>query len=204
MRSFIIYCPHLNRDIRGLLNAVPYPQIWTGQKTEHGADGCLSCHHEIVKEAQRSNAPFVFVMEDDCHFTNQFHLPTWGWAVEWALKHGYDIVAGGCTRTYDEKVVYHEGKHAFIEVSAFHSAHCVAYLHTGYEKILRTVQPYDLSLGRTGAKCLLTWPFVAIQRPSFSGILQQHVDYVPLYVAHEARLGHALGLLEPHVPMPAY
>ena len=67
------------------------------------------------------------------------------------------------------------------------------------------MQPFDLSLGATcGLRCVLTWPFVAVQRPSFSGILQQPVDYVPLYAAHEKRLGHALGMLQPFAAMPRY
>jgi hypothetical protein len=43
-----------------------------------------------------------------------------------------------------------------------------------------------------------------VQRAVFSGILRQEVDYTPLYEAHERRLGHALGLLQPQMPMPVY
>ena len=204
MKNVILYCPHLNRDIRGLLNAVPDPQIWTGEKTERGEDGCLQCHQAIVRKAKHEGWPFVFVMEDDCSFTSRFSWDAWCWVVAFADLHQYDVVVGGCTRTYGERVVGTEQGLQLIEVSAFHSAHCIVYLKTGYEKILKTEQPFDLSIGQQGAKILLTWPFVAVQAPSVSGILKQPVDYVPLYDAHEQRLGHALGLLEPHIPMPVY
>lgn len=207
MRSFIIYCPHLNRDVRGLLNAVPNPQIWTGDRTERGEDGCLQCHQAIVALAKENGWPEVFVMEDDCAFSVNFHMPTWSWSLKWARENGYDVLVGGCTRTYDEKVVWqkgHEGRYALIEVSAFHSAHCVIYLSSSYDRVLQTTQPHDVMIGRLGNRCLLTWPFVAVQAPSFSGILQQKVDYVPLYRAHEQRLGHALNLLEPYYAMPVY
>jgi len=151
----------------------------------------------------------VFVMEDDCAFAAAFDWERWNADADWAQSHGYDVMTGGCTRTYGEKVVraYTTGDRVvrLIEVSAFHSAHCVVYFQSGYAKALLAIQPYDLSLGKDcGLRCVLTWPFVAVQRPSFSGILRQPVDYVPFYEAHERRLGHALGMLEPFQPMPRY
>lgn len=204
MKSFIIYCPHLNRDIRGLLNAVPNPQIWTGEKTARGEDGCLECHHQIVRHAKEHDWPMVFVMEDDCHFTPRFSWKMWEWTSQFAQMRHYDVLVGGCTRTYNERLAVGVDGGALLQVDAFHSAHCIVYFKSSYDTILKTVQPHDLSIGRLGAGCILTWPFVAVQAPSFSGILQQEVDYVPLYKAHEQRLGHALGLLEPQIAMPVY
>jgi hypothetical protein len=114
--------------------------------------------------------------------------------------HGYDVVVGGSTRTTGERVVS-DGK---IAVETFTSAHCVIYLESGYDRILKTTQPHDVSIGLNGARCLLLWPFVAVQRAVFSGIVRQEVDYTLLYEAHEKRLGHALGLLQPQIPMPVY
>lgn len=204
MKSAIIYCPHLNRDIRGLLNAVPNPMIWTGQKTELGEDGCLECHHAIVRKAKHEGWPMVFVMEDDCHFTSRFSWTMWEWTASLAQAKHYDVLVGGCTRTYGERIAMGVEGGALLQIEAFHSAHCVVYMASSYDTILKTTQPHDLSIGRLGAKCLLTWPFVAVQRAVFSGILRQEVDYTPLYQAHEDRLGHALGLLEPRIPMPVY
>jgi len=200
MKPVVIYCPHLNRDVRAILNAVPNPQIVTGEKTEPGEDGCLQCHHQAVRLAKLMGWESVFVMEDDCAFTSHFDFTQWQNDALWAEMHGYDVLVGGSTRTYNEKIV----RRGLIEVTAFHSAHCVVYLESSYDTILKTTQPHDLSIGRLGAKCLLTWPFVAVQRAVFSGILRQEVDYTPLYQAHEDRLGHALGLLEPRMPMPVY
>lgn len=210
MKSFIIYCPHLNRDIRGILNAVPNPEILTGAWTPRGEDGCLECHHEIVRHAKEHDLPMVFVMEDDCHFTQHFSWDKWQLIAQLASLRHYDVVVGGCTRTYDERIAarmcetsLHE-ETTLVEVGAFHSAHCVVYLKSSYDTILKTTQPHDLMIGRLGAKCLLTWPFVAVQRAVFSGIVRQEVDYTPLYEAHEKRLGHSLGLLEPKIAMPVY
>lgn len=242
MRSFIIYCPHLNRDVRGLLNAVPFTRIWTGEKTERGEDGCLQCHQGIVRLARASGWPAVFVMEDDCAFTPHFDYAQWAADVEWAAANRYDVLVGGCVQTYDPVIVRPagiltdslqtsvekakvwlnalessalEGPYlpltaeqiiqpqpdapagsggVLVHVSRFHSAHCIAYLESGYDKILRTVQPFDVSVGEQGARIVMTYPFVAVQRPTYSGILQQEVNYVPLYKQYEEHLGRALGL----------
>lgn len=191
MRSVVLYCPHLDRDLRTLHESVPDLLIHIGEPTLYGGDGCLESHKEIVAEARDLGEDRVFVLEDDCSFTRYFRYGQWCADADWAQANGYDVMVGGCTRTYDEKLV----REGMIEVSAFHSAHCVVYFESGYEKVLKAMQPFDVSLGLDcGARCVLTYPFVAVQRPSFSGILRQKVDYVPLYQHHEYMLGQMLKL----------
>lgn len=186
MRSVVLYAPHLDRDLRGLHESVPGLLIHVGHQTPSGADGCLESHKAVIREAAALNERRVFVLEDDCQFTGHFNWTSWLADAEWAQAHGYDVMAGGCTRTYDERRV----RDGMIEVGAFHSAHCVVYFESGYGKALEATQPYDLSLGRDcGMRCVLVHPFVAVQRPSFSGILRQDVNYVPYYQQHEAALG---------------
>ncbi len=191
MTNVIIYCPHLNRDLRGILNAVPMPMIWTGQPTPKGEDGCLQCHQAIVQWAKDQALPSVFVMEDDCAFTSHFDYARWLEDGAWAQAHGYDVLVGGCTKTYTERVV----RKGLIDVSAFHSAHCILYHASSYDRVLTTVQPFDVSVGAVGCRVVMTWPFVAVQRPTYSGILKQDVDYVPLYQQHEHRLARKLRLV---------
>ncbi len=170
---------------------MPDAEVLIGERTPRGCDGCLDSHKRAVRLAQQKAWPCVFVMEDDCAFVPAFSLAQWEADAAWAQAHGYDVLAGGCTRTYGAKRV----RSGLLEVSAFHSAHCLVYFASGYDKVLRAVQPFDLSLGcetvttfattYVGCRIVLTAPFVAVQRPSFSGILQRHVNYVPDYVAHE-------------------
>lgn len=210
MISIVLYCPHLGRDLREIHEAVPDLGIFVGEETPKGEDGCLQNHQAVVSWARACGLERVFVMEDDCTFTKRFNFKKWCHDAEWAQSHGYDVMAGGCTRTYDEKVIgslqetvdfpaSHDvelrlGKlTTFVEVSAFHSAHCLVYFKSGYEKVLNAVQPYDLSLGRDcGMRCVLVHPFVAVQRKSFSGILRRDVNYEPLYEQHEQRLAIAI------------
>lgn len=184
----ILYCPHLNRDIRGLLNAVPHPRILTGARTPKGEDGCLEGHKAIIRTAMAEGAERVFAMEDDCQFTEHFTYVDWMQKADWAEAHGYGAMAGGCVMTWDNKKVA-EG---LIEVTRFCSAHCMMYFERGYKYILEAVQPYDMTLGdclnKVGIKCLVTWPFVAVQRPSYSGILDKNVNYLDNYVSHERTL----------------
>jgi hypothetical protein len=135
--------------------------------------------------------PRLFVMEDDCEFTQHFDYARWCADADWAQAHGYDVLVGGCTRTYDEQVV----RSGLLEVRAFHSAHCIVYFESAYAKVLNAVQPYDLSICRDcGCRAVMTWPFVAVQRPSYSGILREDVDYIPYYEMNERMLGQKLGL----------
>jgi GR25 family glycosyltransferase involved in LPS biosynthesis len=187
MRSVILHAPHLGRDLSAL--RVPDLSVYEGLPTERGEDGCLENHKAVIHEAMARGEDRLFVLEDDCAFTQHFDYARWCADADWAQAQGYDVMAGGCTRTYDERKV----REGMIEVSAFHSAHCVVYFASGFEKMLQAVQPLDLSLGRDcGMRCVLTWPFVAVQRPSYSGILRQMVNYVPLYEMHETALGRMM------------
>jgi len=207
MRAVALYCPHLNRDIHGLLARVPDLRIQTGLPTVPGEDGCLQMHQQAVREAQADGAPLVFVMEDDCEFTNQFSMEGWQAAID-AVAPEFDVLVGGCVQTYDPQVVRRlPFDQTLIEVSGFHSAHCIVYFASSYDKVLRTQQPHDVSIGRVGretpeqwhsvmvgCRVAMVYPFVAVQRPSFSGILHKDVDYVPLYQQYEVLLGHRLRL----------
>lgn len=189
MVSEIIYCPPLNRDIRGILKHVPNPRIATGKLT--GEWGCINAHKDIVRRAKADGLSEVFVMEDDCEFTEHFNFEKWCAQVQWVRENGYNVLVGGCVQTYHPRVV-DEG---LIAVSAFHSAHCIVYLRDSYDIVLDVPAPLDLSIGQMGAKVLMTFPFVAVQRPAFSGILNKDVDYMPLYKGYEENLGRMLGIL---------
>jgi hypothetical protein len=80
-------------------------------------------------------------------------------------------------------------------VSAFHSAHCIVYFDSSYDIVPHVSGPFDLNLGKHGAKIVMTFPFVAVQRAGFSGILGHDVNYVPLYEGYEFNLGRMLGLI---------
>lgn len=198
MRSVVLYCPSLDRDLRHLHEAIPELLIHEGERTNDGADGCLEGHKAIVREAQQSGDDRVFLVEDDCEFTQYFDFRMWLAMADWAQDHHYDVLVGGCTRAYDPRVAWVTDSRmlAIVDVSAFHSAHCIVYFESSFERMLRcAVAPVDWSLGRDcQMRCAVAWPFVAVQRPAYSGIEKRKVDYRPLYVSYEAELGRRLSL----------
>ena len=196
MRSVVLYCPHLKRDISGLRAAVPDLIVHEGRETHPAHIGGLESHLAIVGDAKSIGASRVFLMEDDCMFTSHFNLARWIADADWAQAAGYDVMAGGCTRTYDQRLVRDDGDgRGMVEVSAFHSSHCMVYFESGYSKVLQAAaNPIDWSLGRDCAmRCVVTIPFVAVQRPCYSGMELCEVDYTHYYQRHEDELMGLLG-----------
>ncbi len=61
MKAYVIYCPHLGRDVRNILAHVPNVEVYTGYKTLLGCDGCLEAHKSIVRAAKFNELPMVMV-----------------------------------------------------------------------------------------------------------------------------------------------
>lgn len=208
LKSYVLYCPHLDRDIRGILARVPDPEIMTGYPTTPGEAGCLAMHQEVVRRARTLGLPYVFVMEDDCKFTDAFDWLEWKWMAEWARGAGYGVVHGGTVRTWNPRTV----RAGAIAVDKACSAHCMIYTDRGYDAVLLAEQPFDVTIGEKGGKPVVAWPFVAIQGKGMSGIGMpthggisktylgpQFVDYEGLFAVQERHLGEVLGLKRPTV-----
>ena len=189
MRSVVLFCPWLGRDISGLLAAVPGALVHEGVRSAPGVDGCIESHHQIVQEAADAGASRVFVMEDDCAFTPAFSLDRWTADADWAEAHGYGAMTGACVLTWEPRMV----RAGLVEVRQFCSAHCIVYFASAYEAVLRTISPHDKSLADVGVRSLVTVPFVAVQRPGYSGLLGKAVDYTDMYHRHERWLGNFAG-----------
>jgi len=182
--AVIAHCPELGRDLSQLLRAVPHAIVYRAPRTDNGHDGCIAAHRGIVQMARDRGWSSVFVMEDDCSFTEAFDLKRWERDIRWAGKRGYDVLAGGCVSTRNPTLV----RDGLFAVERFKSTHCVAYHSGAFDIVDRVVPPIDLQLGTLGAKCVVTFPYVAVQGPSVSGILNRPVDYRPMYARHEAQL----------------
>ncbi len=182
--AVIIHCPELGRDIGELQARVPHAVVVRGPRTRHGHDGCIQAHRAVVKRAIRSGWRSVFVMEDDCQFTEAFSLDQWEADAAWAAAHGFNVLAGGCVSTRNPRRV----RDGLFAVERFKSTHCVVYHAPVYPIILKVTEPIDVMIGTLGARCLVAHPFAAVQRPGYSGIQECAVDYVPMYQRHEQHL----------------
>ncbi len=183
--SVIAHCPELGRDLSAMRAAVPDAIVYRAALfPPHSHDGCIAAHQAIVRMAQAARWPAVFVMEDDCAFTDHFSLTQWAADIAWAQAHDYTVLTGGCISARKPRLV----RRGLFAVERFKSVHCVVYTEAAYDIVLRLTHPMDPQLGRLGARCLMAYPFVAVQAAGYSGIQDRVVDYVPLYQRYEATL----------------
>ena len=190
--TVIAHCPDLGRDIRPLIGRLPGVRVFEGTRLPEGQDGAVFSHHSIVELAKVQGWPCVWVLEDDCSFTPSFSLAQWQADTVWMLQQGYQVLTGGCIAAANPRLV----RRGLFAVDRFKSAHCVVYAASAYDTVLIAGPPLDLQLGRLGLKCLMTYPFAAVQAPSFSGLLNRQVDYRPRYTRYEAEL-EALAQVKP-------
>lgn len=184
--AVVIHCASLGRDISGIRAAVPHLQVYDAKRFPPGDHaGCIAGHQAIVQMARLSGWPAVWVFEDDCEFTPAFAIERWVADATWARNHGYNTITGGCVSTRNPRLV----REGLFAVDRFKSTHCIVYHEDVYEIVMKLTTPMDPMLGRLGAKCLVTYPFVAVQRPAFSGILGHHQDYLRSYERESNRLG---------------
>lgn len=189
MHAAIVHCAELGRDLAPILARVPDAAVQLAPRTPGTHAGCIAGHQAIVRQAKREKWSAVFVIEDDCAFTEAFSLEQWEKDVAWAGQNGYNVLVGGCVATRNAR----RARAGLAAIDYFKSSHCIAYLPSAYDVVLRLVEPMDVMIGKLGAKPLVTVPFVAVQRPSFSGIQQRDVDYLPRYAQHEAHLAALFG-----------
>jgi hypothetical protein len=162
----VLYCPHLKRDIRQLLDALPSALILTGLPTVPGEAGCLQMHQLAVSTALEQGATSILVVEDDCLLTDSFSWDRVIDAVVFAEANGYGCIQGGSVLATDPRQV----APGLLAVGRACSAHFMVYLQSGYEAVLAAEQPFDLSIADKGIRPLLMLPFVAIQKRGLSGI----------------------------------
>lgn len=183
--SFILHCPSLGRDLAPILARVPDAQIAQGPRLDDGYAGCTAGHQAIVRQALSAGWPAVSVFEDDCAFTAAFDLTQWRRDASWAAVHGFDAVIGGSVSAKRPQAV----REGLVAVARFKSTHCITYLRSAYQTVLRVgAGPIDKQLSTLGLKAVLTVPFVAVQRAAFSGALGRWMDYGPEYARHAEAL----------------
>ena len=50
-------------------------QFFDAIEDKDGTIGCFKSHISIIKKALEKDLDYVFIMEDDCYFINEFHIP---------------------------------------------------------------------------------------------------------------------------------
>lgn len=182
--AFVIQCPELGRDLSALRAAVPDARVWRAAHRPQAHEGLRGAYREIAQHARAERWPAIFLMEEDCAFTSHFARETWEREAEWAAQHGYNLVVGGCISAARPRQV----RDGLFAVDRFKSSHCLLVLASAYPVFERLEYPADVSMGRLGARSVVTYPFVAVQAPGFSGHLQRHTDNLWRYARFEQQL----------------
>lgn len=185
--AVIMTCPSLKRDLSPILARVPGA---IGLHTEHlpaRHEGLRRGYATVAQMAREHGWPAVFLMEDDCQFTEHFDLARWEADAAWAFLHGYTLLNGGVFSAANPRKV----RNGLVAVDRFKSSHCIVVHRSAYDVLERLVYPVDVTMSTLGAKPVVTVPFVAVQGPVHSGHLDRFTDYRAHYSASESKLRRA-------------
>lgn len=159
--------------------SLPKAYVFPGIRKDDGAEGCLASHKAIVKMAMQKAWSSVWIIEDDCEFTDNFNYKEWCYIAD-QMGSQVGVLVGGVTRVWGQNKVRKD----LVLVEKYCSSHCVLYHSSSYDRVLNAIAPVDQGVG----PALVVLPFVAIQSPSYSAIEKRYVDYGPLYKKCEDEL----------------
>lgn len=182
--AVILTCAELNRDIVPILTAVPDAIIFHTEYLPERHEGVRRGYARVAKMARRLGWPAVFLMEDDCQFTEHFDRSQWEADAAWAFLHGFTLLNGGVFSAANPRPV----RHGLVAVDRFKSSHCIVVHQSAYDVLEQLVYPVDVAMGQLGAAPVVTVPFVAVQAPVHSGHLDRPTDYRDRYASTEASL----------------
>lgn len=182
--AVIIACPELGRDLRPILAAVPDAVVYRAARKPERHEGLRLALQGAARLARANKWPAVFIIEDDCAFTEHFDRARWEADGAWAFKHGYTLLNGGCFSAARPRRV----RDGLVAVDRFKSSHCILVHHSAYDVLERLVYPVDVSMGKLGARPVVTVPFVAVQAPVISGHLDRFEDNLHMYARCESLL----------------
>lgn len=153
----------------------------------NGVRGCSYSQKGIIQVARDMSLPAVWIMEDDCVFTEHFDLDTWFRDVQAAFEAGISVVCGGSANGQQPRQIPVKN---MVEVQAFSSCHCWIARQDAYTAILGLDPdtPIDVAIGTIYERKAVRVPFMATQMPSYSSIQHIHEDYMPLFWEAEKRL----------------
>ena len=136
----------------------------------------------ILAEFWHSGKPTILILEDDCQFQNIDKIS----AALRQLPSDWDMVYFGAN-IQDGK--FERYSNNLVKIGCAWSTHAVGFSRPVVWEILTTyhnvsTQMFDNWLGEyihPVKKCFMTIPIIAIQRPGFSDIWQQEVDYTGVF-----------------------
>lgn len=170
---------------------VPYAQRFDAIRDPIGKVGCSLSHQACIHLARARNAPAVWIMEDDCAFTEHFDLAGWERTIELAMCE-FDILVGGSANGQSPK---RTSLSNLVEVAEWSSCHCWVVGAEAFADVLALDPRGDIDV-TTSKMCsegkkhraAIRVPYVALQAPAHSDLLKKRVNYRQWFDAAEERL----------------
>ena len=150
-------------------------QLWAAEMNAPTPEaGCVLAHQRIVVEADRQNAPWVLIMEDDVMFLPS-HTNT---ALEYFLHHmprEFDIYTAG---TYGMAAEWTETGPRVGRLDRMSGTHCYMVSQRFYKRFMNLpiTDHLDILLSKE-AEIYMSLPMSALQLPGHSDIVGKYVDY---------------------------
>ena len=152
-------------------------RLWDAVPHNNPVTGCTLAHKQIVKWAKIMQQLCVWIMEDDCMFTDK------GAAQEFIerIPMFYEIYLGGMHGTH--KFWSTEDVNSFMYPKTFSGTHCYILNASAYDAFLAMPENVyiDVAISRLypedTVSIVLPNPMYAIQMPGHSDIVNRVVDY---------------------------
>jgi len=155
---------------------------------ESGAEGCRLSHLKCLELARQRNYPWVLVLEDDC-LVNPDSLERFNNILPslWIRRESFDVFLGGVTEVRDVSVIQYNP--VLFKAIGLTTHFCV-YSSNSYDKLIEANKngggsPDAVYVGIDNIRIFCTYPFIAIQAPSYSDLLKREVNYKEVFSSSE-------------------
>jgi len=183
MDIFCIHLPHRKDRMENIKRLQKnYPSfniiVVNGIRDDNGARGCLLSHQFIIRTAKQRNLPYVWVIEDDCQFiVSNGVLATYARDIV-RFVHNVGIVNGcGNLNDPDVSIVAKSDGMTYLRSPSIGTTHCVIYGVSCYDKMLSYDDTHIADVITNECNMVFTYPYLAIQLPSYSDIEKKDVVY---------------------------
>lgn len=175
-------CGHL-LDLRRV-NAVRESPGWIG---------CYKSHIKILQEADNLNLDTVLVLEDDCMISNVEQFENrWCQIKQWLDTNldKWDIFLGGNMRHFDNahlpRIINRDLN--LVQLSLTYGTHFTYYNKSTYHHILNQPMINPIDWFSEHFCVVVPCPYLAVQRPGFSDIVQRDTPWGNLFADTENQL----------------
>lgn len=162
--------------------------------------GCLRSHKKTVQLAKDAGLPYVLVIEDDCEFIldPEKLKQQCETIVEYMSQHPEIRFVNGGGNLFHMSIQVHDSvkNTFFLRCPDVRTAHFMFYNASSYDLVTQFSDfgagPIDIQVNNH--MMVFTYPYLGVQRPSFSDIDRQFADHDSIRTSMNVVRNHLLGL----------